>query len=64
MNKVSPVELRISNDIAEEMTLGGMGWIPIPYDSDEDRKQLLQKALSRLEECAIKAEEEENNVKR
>ena len=59
MNKVSPIELRVSEQLANEMMSAGMGWIPIPYASEEERDKLLHQAVNRLGELAIETEMEE-----
>ena len=61
MDKVSPCELRVSIKLSDEMSRGGMGWIPIPYGSDEERANLIKQSINRLEELAIVTEEEERD---
>ena len=61
MNQVPPTELRVSIKLSEEMSHAGMGWIPVPYGSDEERSELIQMSVKRLEELAIITEEEEAN---
>ena len=59
MDKVSPTELRVSAQLADEMVAAGIGYIPVPYASDEERCKLLHQAVNRLEELAIETEAEE-----
>ena len=64
MNKVSPAERRVSLQLGAEIAAIGIGYIPVPYEDNDERAKLLNQSIDRLEELAVQAEEEERNVKR
>lgn len=64
MNRVCPLEQRVSHALVQSISEIGIGYIPVPYGSEEERAVLLKQSIAKLEELAVIAEKEENNVER
>ncbi|HAS9375944.1 TPA: DUF1382 family protein [Enterobacter hormaechei] len=63
MNKASPVDLRKSLEIANNLAHIGIRFVPIPVATEEEEFQTLATELSRrLEEMAVEAEKNEGGA--
>lgn len=62
MNKASPVDLRKSLEIAQMLAQGGIKFVPIPVESDEEFQSLLAALDRRLERMAVEAEKNEGGA--
>ena len=59
MNKASPVELRVSIELAHSLAQIGVRFVPIPVETDEEFQRLAASAAQKLEIMAAKAEKAE-----
>ena len=59
MNKASPVELRVSIELAHSLAQIGVRFVPIPVETDEEFQMLAASAAQKLEIMANKAEKAE-----
>ncbi|HCN1484358.1 TPA: DUF1382 family protein [Escherichia coli] len=59
MNKASPVELRVSIEMAHSLAQIGVRFVPIPVETDEEFQRLAVSAAQKLEIMADKAEKAE-----
>ncbi|EFZ3079788.1 DUF1382 family protein [Shigella boydii] len=59
MNKASPVELRVSIEMAYSLAQIGVRFVPIPVETDEEFQRLAASAAQKLEIMADKAEKAE-----
>ncbi|AWO05521.1 TPA: DUF1382 family protein [Escherichia coli] len=61
MNKASPVELRVSIEMAHSLAQIGVRFVPIPVETDEEFQRLAASAAQKLEIMAEKAEKAEGD---
>ncbi len=61
MNKASPVELRVSIEMAHSLAQIGARFVPIPVETDEEFQRLAASAAQKLEIMAEKAEKAEGD---
>ncbi|EGP1225234.1 TPA: DUF1382 family protein [Salmonella enterica subsp. enterica serovar Typhimurium] len=61
MNKASPVELRVSIEMAHSLAQIGVRFVPIPVETDEEFQRLAASAAQKLEIMADKAEKAEGD---
>ncbi len=61
MNKASPVELRVSIELAHSLAQIGVRFVPIPVETDEEFQRLAASAAQKLEIMAEKAEKAEGD---
>ncbi|EFN4225593.1 DUF1382 family protein [Escherichia coli] len=59
MHKASPVELRMSIEMAHSLAQIGVRFVPIPVETDEEFQMLAASAAQKLEIMANKAEKAE-----
>ncbi|ENO4831009.1 TPA: DUF1382 family protein [Escherichia coli] len=59
MNKASPVELRVSIEMAHSLAQIGVRFVPIPVETDEEFQRLAASAAQKLGIMADKAEKAE-----
>ena len=62
MNIASPVDLRKSLEIANNLAHIGIGFVPIPVASEEDFQTLAAELSRRLENMAVEAEKNEGGA--
>ena len=60
MERQSPVEARKILNKVNSMVHGGIGFIPVPFTSEEERIELVNLSIANLEKLATMAEAEEN----
>lgn len=61
MHKASPVELRMSIEMAHSLAQIGVRFVPIPVETDEEFQRLAASAAQKLEIMAEKAEKAEGD---
>ena len=61
MNKASPVELRVSIEMAHSLAQIGVRFVSIPVETDEEFQRLAASAAQKLEIMAEKAEKAEGD---
>lgn len=61
MNKASPVELRVSIEMAHSLAQIGVRFVPIPVETDEEFQRLAASAAQKMEIMAEKAEKAEGD---
>ena len=60
MQRQSPVETRKIMEAVHTMVLAGVGFIPVPFTSEDERIELLNLSNANLEKLATMAESEGN----
>jgi len=58
MQRQSPVETRKVIELVNLMVLSGIGFIPVPFTSEDERITLAELSNANLEKMAIMAESE------
>ncbi|EMM8462462.1 DUF1382 family protein [Citrobacter freundii] len=62
MNRVSPVDLRKSLEIANHLAQIGIRFVPIPVATEEEFQTLAAELSRRLEQMAVEAEKNEGGA--
>ena len=62
MNKVTPVDLRKSIEIANHLAHIGIRFVPIPAATEEEFQALAAELSRRLEQMAVEAEKNEGGA--
>ncbi|EPO7805320.1 DUF1382 family protein [Enterobacter hormaechei] len=62
MNRASPVDLRKSLEIANNLAYIGIRFVPIPVATEEEFQTLAAELSRRLEQMAVEAEKNEGGA--
>ncbi|MBE3178184.1 DUF1382 family protein [Enterobacter cloacae complex sp. P3B] len=62
MNRASPVDLRKSLEIANNLSHIGIRFVPIPVATEEEFQTLAAELSRRLEQMAVEAEKNEGGA--
>lgn len=62
MNRASPVDLRKSLEMANNLAQIGIRFVPVPVSTEEEFQALLATAHTRLDKMAVEAEKDEGGA--
>ena len=62
MNRASPVDLRTSLEIANNLARIGIRFVPIPVAAEEENQALAAELSRKLEQMAVEAEKNEGGA--